>query len=76
MLTKIALATALVVGSVSATLAKDNADQASKHARASYAQAQDHVRPSLNVDPSTDTTRAIRPLSQFEKNWFDFQNHE
>jgi type II secretory pathway pseudopilin PulG len=76
MLTKIALAAALIVASVSATLAKDNADKASRHARASYAQAQDHARPSLNVDPSTESTGAVRPLSQFEKSWFDFQNHE
>ena len=74
MLTKIALAAALVVGSVSLTLAKDATVQDSKasaHAHASYAQAP--VRPSPNVDPTAATER---PLTQFEKNWFDYQDHE
>ena len=76
MLTKIALAAALIAGSVSATLAKDTADKTSEHAHASYAQA--HARPSVNVDPSvsTEPVATERPLTQFEKNWFDFQNHE
>jgi hypothetical protein len=76
MLTKIALAAALIVGSVSATLAKDTADKTSEHAHASYAQA--HERPALNVDPnlSTQPMATERPLTQFEKNWFDYQNHE
>jgi hypothetical protein len=79
MLTKIALATALVVGSVSATLANantGNAGETSGHARASYAQA--HARPSPNVDPtsSTEPTGAVRPLTSFERNWFDYQDHE
>jgi hypothetical protein len=76
MLTKIALAAALIIGPASATLANDNAGNASKHARASYAQA--HVRTSPNVDstPSTEPTATVRPLTQFEKNWFDYQDHE
>jgi hypothetical protein len=82
MLIKIALAAALIVGSVSATLANDNAGKADnvakalRHAGGSYAQA--HVRPSLNVDPtpSTEPTASARPLTQFERNWFDYQDHE
>jgi hypothetical protein len=43
---------------------------------ASYAQA--HVRPSSNLDanPSTEPAGPARPLSSFERDWFDFQNHE
>lgn len=79
MLTKIALAAALVVGSVSATLANANtrnAGEISRHAHASYAQA--HARPSPNVDPtpSTEPTGPVRPLTSFERSWFDFQNQE
>jgi hypothetical protein len=76
MLTKIALAAALVVGSVSATLANDNAGKALRHAGGSYAQA--HVRPSPNVNPNpfTEPTASVRPLTQFERNWFDYQDHE
>jgi hypothetical protein len=76
MLTKIALAATLIVGSVSATLAKDSADKTSEHARASYAQA--HVRSSHNVDPnlSAEPVATDRPLTQFEKTWFDYQDHE
>jgi hypothetical protein len=68
MLTKIALTAALIIGSVSATLAKDNAGKASGH-HASYART--HVL-CLNA-ASTDTAR---PLTQFEKTWFDYQDHE
>jgi hypothetical protein len=76
MLTKIALAAALIVGSVSATLAKDSTDKTSEHARASYAQV--HARPSHNLDPnlSTEPVATERPLTQFEKTWFDYQDHE
>jgi hypothetical protein len=81
MLTKIALAAALVVGSVSATLAANtgNAGDNSRHARGSYAQAQAHARPSPNVDPttaSTEPTGPVRPLTAFERNWFDYQDQE
>jgi hypothetical protein len=76
MLTKIVLAAALVVGSVSATLAKDSAASKAKHARASYAQSQEQPSPNVNPTPSSTPTGAARPLSQFEKNWFDFQNHD
>jgi hypothetical protein len=70
--TKIALAAALILGSASATLAND----ASRHGRLSYAQA--HLRPSPNVDPnrSTQPTVAGRPLTAFERSWFDYQDHE
>jgi hypothetical protein len=35
------------------------------------------VRPSPNVDanPSTEPAGPMRPLSSFERNWFDNQNH-
>jgi hypothetical protein len=49
-----------------------NAGKASALARGSYAQA--HVRPGPNV--ASAPTGALRPLTQFEKNWFDYQNHE
>jgi hypothetical protein len=71
MLTKIIVAAALIVGSVSATLANDTG-KASRHARASYAQG--HVQPSRDANPALATGQ--RPLTQFESNWFDFQNHE
>jgi hypothetical protein len=76
MLTKIALAAALVIGSVSVTLAKDAKDNDSKalaHAHASYALS--HERPSPTVDQKAPTEPAAtnRPLTQFEKNWFDYQ---
>lgn len=75
MLTKIVLSAVLVIGSVSASLAKDNAASKAKHARASYAQSQEQPSPNVNPTPSAPTG-AARPLSQFEKNWFDFQNHD
>jgi hypothetical protein len=36
------------------------------------------VRTNPNVDstPSTEPTATVRPLTQFEKNWFDYQDHE
>jgi hypothetical protein len=48
----------------------------SGHVRGSYAQA--HVRPSPNLDanPSTEPAGPVQPLSSFERDWFDFQNHE
>jgi hypothetical protein len=54
-----------------------NAPSASSgNARDSYAQA--YVRPSPNVDrnPATKPTGAVRPLTPFERNWFDYQNHD
>jgi hypothetical protein len=75
MLTKTVLAAALVIGSVSATLAKDDANK-TKHARASYAQAQDKTSPTVDPTSLTLSTGAVRPLTPFEKNWFDFQNHQ
>jgi hypothetical protein len=70
--TTIALAAALILGSVSATFA----NEALRHGRGSYAQVQ--VPPSPNVDPirSTQSTGAVRPLTAFEKNWFDYQDHD
>jgi hypothetical protein len=70
--TKITLAAALILGSASATLAND----ASRHGRLSYAQA--HLRPSPNVvtSRSTEPTAPVRSLTAFERNWFDFQDHE
>jgi len=73
MLAKIALAAALVIGPVSATLASDNGGKASGHARASYAQA--HVQRSSNAD-SNASTETGRPQSAFEKSWFDYQDQE
>jgi hypothetical protein len=72
MLTKIALAAALVIGPVSATLASDNGGKVS-HARASYAQA--HVQRSSNAD-SNASTETSRPQTAFEKSWFDYQDQE
>ena len=73
--TRIALAAALILGSASAALA-NHAGEASGHARGSYAEAQ--VRPSPKGDPkpSTVPTSSVRPLTQFEKNWFNYQDHE
>jgi hypothetical protein len=75
MLTKIALAAALAIGSASATLANDNGGKASRHARASYALA--HVQRSPNADSnaSTELTGPVQPLTPFERNWFDYQDH-
>jgi hypothetical protein len=74
MLTKIALAATLIVGSVSAIQA--NEGKVSEHARGAYTQV--HVRPSpdVNSNPSTETTGALRPLTEFERDWFDFQDTE
>ncbi len=69
MLTKIALAAALVIASVSATLAA-NTDKSREHARASYAQA--HARPSVNAD--ADATGPVQPVTPFERSWFDYQD--
>jgi hypothetical protein len=49
-----------------------NARKASAHARESYAQA----RPDVDARPSTQPTGAVRPYTSFERNWFDYQNHE
>ena len=53
-----------------------NASKASGRARGSYAQA--HVRsiPSVDPNPATKPTGTLRPLTAFEWNWFDYQNHE
>ena len=80
--TKIAVAAALILGTACAAHAQQNVVKSydgivakpghsnpsgalSGHARGSYAQA-----------PSTEPTGALRPLTPFEKNWFDYQNHE
>jgi hypothetical protein len=73
--TKIALAAALIFGTASAALAND-AGKAAGRARGSYAQAQVMPSPKGDPNPSTVPTRAVPPLTQFEKTWFDFQNHE
>jgi hypothetical protein len=73
MLTKIALAAALVIGPVSAPLASDNGGKVS-HARASYAQA--HVQRSSNTDSNASTDATGRPQTSFEKSWFDYQDQE
>jgi hypothetical protein len=49
-----------------------NARKASAHARESYAQA----RPNVDAGASRQPTGAVRPFISFERNWFDFQNHE
>ncbi len=71
--TNIALAAALILGTASAALATD-AGKSAGRARESYAQ----VAPSPKGDPNPSTvpTRAVRPLTQFEKTWFDYQDHE
>ncbi len=46
-----------------------NARKASERGRGSYAQAR--VQPS----PSAAPIATPRPLTAFEQNWFDFQNH-
>ena len=53
-----------------------HAGKASAEARGSYAQA--HVRsiPSVDPNPAAQPTGALRPLTAFEWNWFDYQNHE
>jgi hypothetical protein len=71
--TKIALAAALILGTASAGLAND-IGKASGPARGSYAQAQGN--PSPKGDPNSSTVRAARPFTQFEKTWFDYQDHE
>jgi len=55
--TKLVLAVALILGTVSVALAANtgNARKGTGHARGSYAQA--HVRPSPNVDPSVSRPR-------------------
>jgi len=73
--TKIALAAALILGSASAALAND-AGKASGHARRSYAQAQVRPSPKEDPNPSTVPTGAVRPFTQFEKTWFDYQDQE
>lgn len=71
MLTKIAFATALVIGSISATQAANtgNASETARHARASYAQA--HVQPSPEVNQN-----AIGAVQPFQKSWFNWQDQE
>jgi hypothetical protein len=83
--TKVAFAAALILGTASAAHAQQNAVKSydrivvqpsngghpnpsgalSGHARGSYAQTL-----------STEPTGAARPLTPFERNWFDYQNHE
>jgi hypothetical protein len=72
---KIALAAALILGTASAALAND-AGKAARHARASYAQAQVTPSPKVGPSPTTVPTRAVRPFAQFEKTWFEYQDHE
>jgi hypothetical protein len=73
--TKIALATALILGTASAALAND-AGKASGRARGSYAQVQVPPSPKGDPNPSTVPTRGVRMPTQFEKSWFDYQDHE
>ena len=72
---KIALAAALILGTASAAVAND-ADKAAGRARGSYAQGQVTPSPKGDPHPATVPTRAARPLTQFEKTWFDYQDHE
>jgi hypothetical protein len=55
---------------------RDNSGRALGRARASYAQAHERLSPSVDPNPSAKSTSAIRPLTPFERNWFDFQNQE
>jgi hypothetical protein len=71
----IALAAALILGTASAALAND-AGKAATRARGSYAQAPATPSPKVDPSPSTLPTRAVRPFAQFEKTWFDYQDHE
>jgi opacity protein-like surface antigen len=73
--TKIALAAALILSAASAALAND-AGKASGRARGSYAQAQVTPSPKEDLNPSTVPTHAVPPLTEFEKTWFNYQNHE
>jgi hypothetical protein len=71
--TKIALAAALMLGATFAAHAQQKvvkSDYGSKHARGSYAQAP--VRPSAEREP----TGVGRPLTVFERTWFDYQSHD
>jgi hypothetical protein len=72
--TKIALATALILGAASAAHAQKNVvksyDGLSGQARGSYAQSP--TRPSHDADPSASTGA----MSRFERTWFDYQSHD
>ena len=65
--TKIVLAAALALGTASAV-----------HAPQNKIYPGIIVRPSPNVDrnPATKPTGAVRSLTPFERNWFDYQNHD
>ena len=87
--TKIAFAATLILGTASAAMAGSansehrggfvtnahkaahtgKSGKASARARESY--AQDYVPP----NPSTKPTGAVRPLTEFEYRWFDYQDH-
>jgi hypothetical protein len=54
----------------------NDAGKAWGRARESYAQVQVTPSPKGDLNPSTVPTRAARPFPQFEKTWFDYQEHE
>jgi hypothetical protein len=70
---KIAIAAALILGTASAALAGSAANTRKASALAGGSYAQVNVRPSPNAGPAP--AGALRPLTQFEINWFDYQNH-
>ena len=78
--TRIALAAALILGSVSATLAANIRDdhKALRYGRGSYAQVP--VPPGPNDATPWYATGAVRPLTPpmtpFEWNWFEYQKYE
>jgi hypothetical protein len=53
-----------------------NAGKASARAGGSYAQAYVRSSPNVNRTPSTKPTGVVRPLTEFEWRWFDYQDHE
>jgi hypothetical protein len=81
--TKIALAAALILSAGSAALASNENDGSVSGAQAAremqqnplpwWLNSSDHGRGAFAYQPGRP---GARPLNSFERNWFDYQNHE
>jgi hypothetical protein len=85
--TKIAFAATLILGTASAAMAgsantehrggfvtnASKAAHAGKSGKASARARESYARDYVSSSPSTKPTGAVRPFSDFERRWFDYQ---
>ena len=87
--TKIAFAATLILGTASAAMAgsantehggfvtnASKAAHAGKSAKASARARESYAREYVSSSPSTKPTGAVRPFTNFESRWFDYQDHD